>query len=83
MIFGYGRKKKEELTRRRARARRELQSEVEALRIELELLSKKLNIELKQEDGDRTTTLSRYPKRIVELNIQIDDLERKIAGLDR
>ena len=83
MIFGFGRRKKEELQRRRAQARRELQSEAEGLRTELELLSEKLNVELKSGDGDRSTTLSRYPRRIVELKIRIDEIERKIAALDR
>ena len=82
MIFGFGRKRQEDRRHRRAQLRRELQSEAEALRTELALLSEKLNVELKQDDGDRTTTLSRYPRRIVELKIQIDEIERKLGVLD-
>lgn len=81
-MFGFGRKKKQrELLERRERACQELTEEIEALRTELELLSKKLNVELSTGDGDRSTTLSRYPRRIVELKITIDELERKRAVL--
>ncbi len=82
-FFRFGNRKRGELEQKRAHARRELTAELEALRTELELLSEKLNIELKSDDGDRTTTLSRYPRRIVELKIQIDELERKLSALDR
>jgi hypothetical protein len=81
MVFGFGRRKREELARRRDHARRELQAQAEALRTELELLNEKLNVGMKQPDGDRTTTLSRYPRRIVELKIQIDEIERKLVLL--
>jgi len=80
-VFGFGKRKKEELERRRAQRCRELQAEVESLRTELELLTAKLNVGMQQGSGDRTTTLSRYPRRIVELKIQIDEIERKIAAL--
>jgi len=82
-FFRFGNRKRGELEQKRAHARRKLTAELEALRTELELLSEKLNIELKSDDGDRTTTLSRYPRRIVELKIQIDELERKLSALDR
>ncbi len=82
MIFGFFGKKREQQRRERERLRQELTSEREALFTELELLEKKLNIELEAKDGDRTTTLSRYPKRIVELRIQIDRLERKLKTLE-
>ncbi len=82
-FFRFGNRKRGELKQKRAHARRELTAELEALRTELQLLSEKLNVELKSEDGDRTTTLSRYPRRIVELKIHIDEIERKIAALDR
>ncbi|MGE4620244.1 MAG: hypothetical protein AAEJ04_10605 [Planctomycetota bacterium] len=82
MIFGFFGKKREQQRRERERLRQELTSEREALVTELELLEKKLNIELEAKDGDRTTTLSRYPKRIVELRIQIDRLERKLKALE-
>ena len=81
MVFGFGKKKKDQYTKRRIAVERDLKAELEALRTELDLLSSKMNVELKKGDGDRTTTLSRYPRRIVELKIQIDELERKLTGL--
>lgn len=82
MVFGFGKRKKEEAEQRRAHRREELRSEAEALRTELELLTSKLNTGMQQAStGERTTTLSRYPRRIVELKIQIDEIERKIATL--
>ena len=80
MIFGFfGKKKREEERRKNELLRRELQVEREALETELELLEKKLNVELESGDGDRTTTLSRYPRRIVELRIRIDAIDRKLS----
>ena len=82
MVFGFlGKKKREEERRRNELLRRELQQEREALETELELLEKKLNVELESSDGDRTTTLSRYPKRIVELRIRIDAIDRKLSKI--
>ena len=80
-MFGFGKKKKQELDLRRAQRLKELQGEAEALRTELELLTAKLNVGMQQGSGDRTTTLSRYPRRIVELKIQLDEIERKIVSL--
>ena len=68
--------------RTHARLRQELESEREGLVTELELLEKKLNVELGSDETDRSTTLSRYPKRIVELRIQIDAIDRKLKQLD-
>ena len=82
MIFGFfGKKKREEERRKNEQLRRELKVEKEALETELELLEKKLNVELESQDGDRTTTLSRYPRRIVELRIRIDAIDRKIEKI--
>ena len=82
MIFGFfGKKKREEERRKNEKLRRELLTEREALETELELLEKKLNVELESGDGDRTTTLSRYPRRIVELRIQIDTIDRKLEKI--
>ena len=82
MIFGFfGKKKKQEREREIARLRKELESEREGLVTELELLEKKLNVELGSDETDRSTTLSRYPKRIVELRIQIDAIDRKLKQL--
>ena len=82
MIFGFfGKKKREEERRKKERVRKELTTEREALETELELLEKKLNVELGSSDGDRTTTLSRYPRRIVELRIQIDAINRKLKQI--
>jgi len=82
MIFGFfGKKKREEERRRNEKLRQELVTEREALETELELLEKKLNVELGSSDGDRTTTLSRYPRRIVELRIQIDAIDRKLGKI--
>ena len=82
MIFGFfGKKKREEERRKNEKLRRELLTEREALETELELLEKKLNVELESGDGDRTTTLSRYPRRIVELRIQIDAIDRKLEKI--
>ena len=82
MIFGFFGKKREQQRQERERLRQELTVEKEALIIELELLEKKLNFELESKENDRTTTLSRYPRRIVELRIQIDRIERKLKSLD-
>ncbi len=83
MIFGFfGKKKKQEREREIARLRQEMESEREGLVTELELLEKKLNVELGSDETDRSTTLSRYPKRIVELRIQIDAIDRKLKQLD-
>ena len=82
MIFGFfGKKRREEERRKNAQMRRELQVEREALETELELLEKKLNVELESAEGDRTTTLSRYSRRIVELRIRIDAIDRKIEKI--
>ena len=82
MIFGFfGKKKREEERRKNEKLRRELLTEREALETELELLEKKLNVELESGDGDRTTTLSRNPRRIVELRIQIDAIDRKLEKI--
>ena len=82
MIFGFfGKKKKQAREREIARLRKELESEREGLVTELELLEKKLNVELGSDETDRSTTLSRYPKRIVELRIQIDAIDRKLKQL--
>ena len=64
-------------------ARREISYELDALQTELKHLSEKLNFELSSGDGDRTTTLSRYPRRIIELKIRIDELERKLAVIGK
>lgn len=82
MIFGFFGKKREQQREERERLRQELTVEKEALIIELELLEKKLNFELESKENDRTTTLSRYPRRIVELRIQIDRIERKLKSLE-
>jgi len=83
LIFGFfGKKKKQEREREIARLRQEMESEREGLVTELELLEKKLNVELGSDETDRSTTLSRYPKRIVELRIQIDAIDRKLKQLD-
>ncbi|MEO2243430.1 MAG: hypothetical protein ABGX49_07195, partial [Candidatus Poseidoniia archaeon] len=63
------------------RIRADLESEREGLTVELEMLEKKMNVELGDENMDRTTTRSRYPKRIVELRIQIDAIGRKLDTL--
>ncbi|HIA27778.1 MAG TPA: hypothetical protein EYN79_06610 [Planctomycetes bacterium] len=81
MIFGFGKRRREEEQRERKKLVEELESEQEALRTELGLLTKKLNVELQDKSGDRTTTLSRYPRRIVELKIKIDQLGRKLKRL--
>lgn len=82
MIFGFFGKKREQQKRENERLKQELSTEKEALITELELLEKKLNVELEDKDGDRTTTLSRYPRRIVELRIQIDQIDRKLQALE-
>ncbi len=82
MIFGFFGKKREQQRRERERLHQELTVEREGLVTELELLEKKLNVELEAKDGDRTTTLSRYPRRIVELRIQIDRIDRKLKTLE-
>ncbi len=82
MIFGFFGKKREQQREERERLRQELTVEKEALSIELELLEKKLNFELESKESDRTTTLSRYPRRIVELRIQIDRIERKLKSME-
>ena len=82
MIFGFRKRRRDEQRRVRRRELSELRAEAEALHTELELLTTKLNVELKGGDGDRSSTLSRYPRRIVELKIQIDEIERKIEDLE-
>lgn len=81
MIFGFGKRRREQELRERKKLIEDLKSERDALRTELDLLTKKLNVELQDQDGDRTTTLSRYPRRIVELKIKIDQLTRKLQRL--
>ncbi len=85
-IFGFGKKKEAQRAPRESRGEsaqriRDLESELDGLRTELEHLSEKLNVELRTGDGDRTTTLSRYPRRIVEVKIRIDEIERKLKSL--
>ena len=82
MIFGFFGKKREQQRQEKERLQQELAVERDGLKIELELLEKKLNVELGDEDSDRTTTLSRYPRRIVELRIQIDRIDRKLKSLE-
>ena len=82
MIFGFFGKKREQQRQEKERLRQELTAEKEGLIIELKLLENKLNVELESKESDRTTTLSRYPRRIVELRIQIDRIERKLKSLD-
>ena len=82
MIFGFFGKKREQQRQEKEQLRQELTVEKEALITELELLEKKLNFELESKESDRTTTLSRYPRRIVELRIQIDRIERKLKSLE-
>ena len=81
MIFGFFGKKKQQKRQELSRKRAELQSEREGLVTELELLEKKLNVGMGSDETDRTTTLSRYPKRIVELRIQIDAIDRKLSAI--
>ncbi len=81
MIFGFFGKKKQQKRQELSRRRAELQSEREGLVTELELLEKKLNVGMGSDETDRTTTLSRYPKRIVELRIQIDAIDRKLSAI--
>lgn len=81
MIFGFGKRKREEERKARERRIAELTLEREDLQTELDHLTSKLNLELKDHPGDRTSTLSRYPRRIVELKIEIDEIDRKIAAL--
>lgn len=81
MIFGFGKRRREQELRERRKLIETLESEREALCTELDLLTKKLNVELQDQEGDRTTTLSRYPRRIVELKIKIDQLARKLKRL--
>ncbi len=83
MVFGFGKKKKAVRVRDHDLARREISYELDALQTELKHLSEKLNFELSSGDGDRTTTLSRYPRRIIELKIRIDELERKLAVIGK
>jgi len=83
-LFSFGRKKAEEKAageQRQERLRAELESELSSLQVELDALAEKLNIELENDLVDRTTTLSRYPRRIVELKIRIDELERALRKL--
>lgn len=81
MIFGFFGKKKQQKRQELSRKRADLESEREGLITELELLEKKLNIGMGSDETDRTTTLSRYPKRIVELRIQIDAIDRKLSAI--
>lgn len=81
-IFGFGKKKRAEDLERVKHRLVELRSERDALRTELAHLTEKLNVQLKDKATDKTTTLSRYPTRIVDLKIQIDELDRKISGLE-
>ncbi|MEE2856258.1 MAG: hypothetical protein VX949_02575 [Planctomycetota bacterium] len=81
MIFGFFGKKKQQKRQELSRKRADLESEREGLVTELELLEKKLNIGMGSDETDRTTTLSRYPKRIVELRIQIDAIDRKLSAI--
>ena len=81
MIFGFFGKKKQQKRQEISKRREELESEREGLITELKLLEKKLNIGMGSDEADRTTTLSRYPKRIVELRIRIDAIERKLSAL--
>lgn len=81
LIFGFFGKKKAQQRQQNSRIRADLESEREGLTVELEMLEKKMNVELGDENMDRTTTRSRYPKRIVELRIQIDAIGRKLDTL--
>ncbi|MDE0960707.1 MAG: hypothetical protein OSB09_07995 [Planctomycetota bacterium] len=81
MIFGFFGKKKAQQRQGILLICADLESEREGLSIELELLEKKMNVELSDDQMDRTTTRSRYPKRIVELRIQIDAIDRKLKAL--
>lgn len=80
MIFGFGKKKKAEIARLQKKVA-ELLSEREGLEVELQDLSEKLDGGLEERPGDRSTTLSRYPKRIVELKIGIDEIDRKLKAI--
>ncbi|MGE3166336.1 MAG: hypothetical protein AB7O52_15625 [Planctomycetota bacterium] len=81
-IFGFGKKKRVEEQRRWRQHLDELHLEREALHTELAHLAEKMNVQLKDKATDKSTTLARYPHRIVELKIQIDELDRKIKVLE-
>lgn len=81
-MFGFGKKRREAAAQDKARRVKEMRAEREGLETELELLTRKLNVSLQDKPSDRTTTLSRYPRRIVELKILIDEIDRKLRGLE-
>ncbi|MEM7164299.1 MAG: hypothetical protein AAF581_02475 [Planctomycetota bacterium] len=81
MVFGFGRKKNDEERRRRQRRLDDLESERAGLQEELEHLSKKHGVELGASATDKTTSLSRFPKRVVEVKIRLDEIDRSLRVL--
>lgn len=81
MIFGFGGKKKSEEQRRRKKRLADLESERASLEEELEYLAEKHGVELGASATDKTTSLSRFPKRVVEVKIRIDEIDRSLKVL--
>lgn len=66
----------------RERALRQLRLQREALQIELDHIGPKMRSELRSGKSDRSSTLAKYPKRMVELRIAIDELDEKIRKIE-
>ena len=81
MIFGFGGKKKDEERKRRERRLKDLESERASLEEELQYLAEKHGVEMDASATDKTTSLSRFPKRVVEVKIRLDEIDRSLRVL--
>ncbi|MBN1419684.1 MAG: hypothetical protein JXP34_12975 [Planctomycetes bacterium] len=60
----------------------DLRTQRAALQEELDHIGPKLRKELRSGKGDKSSTLAKYPKRMVELRIAIDAIDEKIHKLE-
>jgi len=76
------RRKREQRSAADERLIADLRTQRDALQEELDHIGPKMRSELRSGKGDKSSTLAKYPKRMVELRIAIDQIDERIRTME-